>query len=457
MSDTGIQPFLQKPGSVDLTELFLLLPGGAVIDLTDYLVEFGLYEDLFNSTLSAYVVISDSRNLVATLPIIGDEYVQISFITPELPEDNRIKRAFKIFSISNRKIVRDTNTTLYTLELCSPELEKDSTQVVYDFYDEVNLIPNITDKVFEKYLTHPRSAYVDAIKLTWEWGSSSTIKYNTEPSTNGGKIISPAWSPFKLMNWLASKAISPSLLANNYLFYETNKTFKFYHIETLISDQLSKPVGPYTYYGTGIPDKEVSDLLLRVQGLELDVTNDSLNNTHSGYYANQLITLDLFKKEVNYNRYDHIDSFTKYTHTNGNESKLATFGNNVKRFTDVYTKIYPINSKLFQKKDPKCGNNLNEDMPKTFGNRHSTLQDLSNLKIRIVIPGRTDIEVGTLIKFRLPNLSTRSEEDVASDLFDTLYTGNYLITSIRHKILAGEHIMICEMVTDSLLTTMVVA
>lgn len=457
MSEAGIQPFLQKPGSVELSELYILLPNGRALDLIDYLVEFGLYEDMFNNCMTGYVVISDSRNLVATLPIIGDEYVYVSYKTPDFPEAQRIKRAFKVFSITNRKIVRDTSTSLYTIELCAPELERDSSTLVYDLFDVVKIAPQIPDSVFQKYLASPRVAVVDQKALTWSWGEESKIEYNTPPTTNGAKVITPGWSPFNLINWVASKSIPPELPACNYLFYENSRGYKFFQVEKLIESQLSKPFGPYTYYGSGIPDKSVSDLMLRVQGLEFEISNDSLFNTHSGYYANQLITIDLFQKKVDYVKYDHIESFTKYTHTNGNESRLPTFGSNVKRAPEVYTKVYPVNTKLFQKKEPKAPPNINQNMGTIFGNRHSSLQDLTNLKLRIVIPGRTDLEVGKLIKLRVPNLAPREEGDVSKDMFDTLYTGNYLVTSIRHKIIAGEHTMICEIVTDSLLTTMVVA
>ena len=457
MSDAGIKPFLQKPGSVELSELYILLPNGKALDLIDYMVEFGLYEDMFNNCLTGYVVISDSRNLVATLPIIGDEYVYFSYKTPDFPESARINRALKVFSITNRKVVRDTNTTLYTLELCAPELERDSSTLVYDLFDVERVAPDIPDKVFNKYLAEPRVAVVDQKAFTWSWGSKSEIKYNTLPTANGAKVITPGWSPFNLINWVASKSLPSELPACNFLFYETSRGYNFFQVEKLIQSQLAKPFGPYTYYGTGIPDKTVSDLMLRVQGLEFEISNDSLFNTHSGYYANQLITIDLFKKKVEYQKYDHVESFPKYTHTNGNESRLPTFGSNVKRSAEVYTKVYPVNSKLFQKKEPKAGQNINQNMASIFGNRHSSLQDLSNLKLRIVIPGRTDLEVGKLIKLRIPNLGPREEADTSKDMFDTLYTGNYLVTSIRHKIIAGEHSMVCEIVTDSLLTTMVVA
>ena len=457
MSDAGITPFLQKPGSVELSEIYLLLPNGRALDLIDYMAEFGLYEDMFNNCLTGYIVISDSRNLISTLPIIGDEYVHVSYKTPDFPESARITRAFKVFSITNRKIVRDTSTTLYTLELCSPELERDSSVLIYDLYDEQQITPNITSKVFDKYLASPRVAVVDQKALTWSWGSSSSLSYNTLATANGAKIITPGWSPFHLLNWLSSKSLPPELPACNYLFYENSRGYKFFQIEQLIKEQLSKPFGPYTYYGTGIPDKSTSDLMLRVQAIEFEISNDSLFNTHSGYYANQMISIDLFKKKVDYIKYDHINSFAKYTHTNGNESKLPTFGSNVKRSSEVYTKVYPVNSKLFQKKEPKTDSNINQKMKDIFGNRHSSLQDLSNLKLRIIIPGRTDLEVGKLIKLRIPNLAPRDESDSSKDMFDTLYTGNYLVTSIRHKILAGEHIMVCEIVTDSLLSTMVVA
>jgi len=458
MSESGIEPFLQKPGSVNLSEIYILLPGGRAFDLTSYMMEFSFFEDIFSNTMSGYIAITDSRNLIASLPIVGDEYIHVSFITPSFPESSRIKRVFKVFSISNRKIIRDTSTTVYTLEFCSPELIKDSAVISHDLFDVPSVAPNIPNSIFKKYLAAPREAIVDPESLTWSFGQESSIDYNTKETANSAKVIIPGWSPLKVINWIASRSVPPNLPACNYLFYENNKGYKFYQVEQLIKDQLSAPRGPFTYYGTGIPDKDTSDLMTRVQALEFDISNDALRNAHSGYFANQMITLDLFKKQVDYVRYDHVGDWIKYTHTNGNESVLPTFGKDVKRAADVYTKVYPLNSKLFQNAPKVNGpSGINSSTGTIFGNRHSNIQDLTNLKLRILIPGRTDLGAGNLIKLRVPNLAPRDETDSSKDLFDTLYSGNYLITSIRHKIMAGEHMMTCELVTDSLLTTMLVA
>ena len=70
-------PSLQSPGDVDIQELFLVTAKGNYINLDSYLIEFNIYEDLFSNTLSGDIAISDSRNLIKELPIMGDEFIVI--------------------------------------------------------------------------------------------------------------------------------------------------------------------------------------------------------------------------------------------------------------------------------------------------------------------------------------------------------------------------------------------
>ena len=84
------------------------------------------------------------------------------------------------------------------------------------------------------------------------------------------------------------------------------------------------------------------------------------------------------------------------------------------------------------------------------GNRLSSLLELGLMKMDMTIPGRTDAEVGCVIKFNFPAVKPASEEDKAVDNIDKLYSGNYLITAIRHVVTSQSHEMILQVVKDSL-------
>lgn len=126
MADQQEPPKLQKAGSVVVGELNLISADGTVVELKEFLVELNLYEDIFSNTLYGDIVLSDSRNLIDTLPIIGEEYLNVFFYTPSFLEQKQfIKKTFRVFRLSNRKIVRDNNTQLFTLHFASQELFSD--------------------------------------------------------------------------------------------------------------------------------------------------------------------------------------------------------------------------------------------------------------------------------------------------------------------------------------------
>ncbi len=257
---------IQRPGSVDLRSLYLCSPKSQpAIDLTPFLIEFGLYEDIFNNALTGYVVLSDSRNLISSLPILCEEFIYVNYITPTLPEDQRIEKAFRVFSVTDRKIVRDTNTQVYTLNFCSLELMHDSFSRVYDKFENEYLSAS-AGQVFSEYISTNSKIALDE-NSNWRWTEEKSKLILSGITLNGGKFISPGWSPFKLMNWIASKSIPKLDQACNFLFFESNKGYNFIHVEHLLKLGFSNPIGPYYYYPSGIPNKDVTDLMFRVNAI----------------------------------------------------------------------------------------------------------------------------------------------------------------------------------------------
>jgi hypothetical protein len=76
--------------------------------------------------------------------------------------------------------------------------------------------------------------------------------------------------------------------------------------------------------------------------------------------------------------------------------------------------------------------------------------ELDNFKLNLVVPGRTDVEVGQMIFLLYPNISPRDQSDKVKDNLDPMYTGAYLITGIRHQITGIKHKMIMEVTKDCL-------
>ena len=110
----------------------------------------------------------------------------------------------------------------------------------------------------------------------------------------------------------------------------------------------------------------------------------------------------------------------------------------------------PENSSDFSKSFEPYQDNVNERMPDIYGNRKSNLLEMNQLKLELFVAGRTDIEVGRILKLNYPDVSPRGTEDQSSENLDKKYSGNYLITAINHKINTQSHMMSMEIVKDGL-------
>ena len=90
---TSTQDGIQSPGEVSIEEL-ILVANGKFIPLNDYLVELNIFESIFSNVMTGDILLSDSRNIVRYLPIIGEEYLIVKLQTPSL--NSQIYKTFRV-------------------------------------------------------------------------------------------------------------------------------------------------------------------------------------------------------------------------------------------------------------------------------------------------------------------------------------------------------------------------
>jgi hypothetical protein len=89
--------------------------------------------------------------------------------------------------------------------------------------------------------------------------------------------------------------------------------------------------------------------------------------------------------------------------------------------------------------------------------RNSLFSDISTMKMKITIPGRTDMEVGTIVDFDYPSVGpSRNQATPEESVRDQWISGYYMITAIHHQITKLRHNMICEIAKDSYLQDLAV-
>lgn len=443
-------PSLQKAGSVNIRELRLISSKDVVVELNDFLVELNLYEDLFSSHMYGDMLISDSRNLIEMMPIVGEEFLNIEFFTPTFEDDKQIiKKSFRVFKLSNRNIVRDNNTQTYILHFASAELFFDTLLPLYKSFE--GKISTVAKDIYFDYLANNRNYEITQDRSIKVEGDATPFVIMDE-TENSVKFVSPGWSPFKCINWLASKSIPKNGKGMNYLFFETNKAFYFGSLEHLFRDaeENKNVIGVYSYSPNNLKQGKSRDILkefFTISDLQMVDTTDHIKNYTNGYLANRLITLDVYNKIYKRIDYDYVEDYKNNYHTSGKgSSAIPIFTENGPRNFSSSVSFYPVNPKLYN----NFPGNINEKMELIYGRRKSSLLGVSNIKMNITVPGRSDVEVGNIIYIKFPGIGPVSEEDKNKDNIDLNYSGYYLITAIHHRVTSQEHVMIMEVVKDSL-------
>ena len=93
----NIEEQILSPGNVKINRLYMVsLNRGRYIDLRDYLAELNIYENLFSPGISGTITLSDSRNLIKDLPILGEELLLVDFKTPTFDDNLSIYKTFRI-------------------------------------------------------------------------------------------------------------------------------------------------------------------------------------------------------------------------------------------------------------------------------------------------------------------------------------------------------------------------
>lgn len=439
-------------GDVDIKQLYLVpgIRGRQFEDLKEFLVEINLYESIFSPFITGSLILSDSINLPKLAPLLGDELIILQILTPSMDEKFSIFKTFKINSIKDKVYSENGLTQLYKITFSSLEMFADILSPISKSFK--GNPHELVKTIFTDYLSITRNLNVakrpgggdNADKLeTLDIPSPITILTETENVVN---FVSPNWTPIKCINWLCGQSQATNKKANNFLFWETTKGFYYGTFNDIFKDPLTYSIGKYTQNVTseGASTKDIAQKVFNIKTSRVKQTFDQLENVLTGYLASRVVDVDLYNKSYDYSDYDHISNFVlNYSHTNGFNS-VPILDINTTRNPQVYQALNYNIPKLFS----SSPNNFSEVHKDIYGNRRSNMLELTNFRKEIIIPGRTDIECGSLIEIDI--IENKVSGDSVITQKDELYSGFYLITAISHKINLSSHYITMEISKDSL-------
>ena len=438
-------------------------------DITDLVIEMNIFESINKASITGSLVITDSINLIAHLPIQGTERISFKLATPGAHEDSHIVdcsvrtgHPMHIYKLTDRKQISE-GVLLYTIHFGSREFMRNLRTRVSKAYS--GTIDEMAREIFSDKLV------LDSRK-----------RLNYEPCKNVDKIVIPNLRPLDAIEMLAKRALPKNSDGIGYYFYETTSGYHFRSWESMCVNKGKLPREPKATFqykpmnmetpkdspgASGPPGRnyvptKIEEDMESVEAYEfLNTFHDVAANQAMGTYAHRVITHNLYNKNYNIDDYSYHENFGNIMHAETKDESDATTKFQVTDspvdFDELSVSEYP-NSKVSVLGSTRF---LHNDDVGNYGTdsvndgvfeaqRLSQEQQIvAGTRLRLTIKGHSFIEAGDLIQFNLLSVEPTNSNRFG---FDPQYSGRYVVYALRHQIHDMEYKMVIECVKDSVTT-----
>lgn len=412
---------IQKATEFSLDDLLLVGSTGTSIDLREVIYELNLSEDLFSNTMSGSLVVNDTANLINRLPIVGMEFLLVTLSKPSTPW--KIQKVFRVYKLTDRHKSSNASEN-YILHFCSEESVLSGAIRISKSY-KGRTVTEIVKDICTTFLK------VDEKKLP----SSSLM--DTQGSFD---VVVPYWTPLYTINWVSRFAKASQYPGCTFVFYEDSEGFRFTSIEALTQQE---PVQVLNFTPMLIHDEKTikPDAVIRHEAVSeyaLVNTPDMLQSYGTGTYAGKLTVVDPFSQRINVHTTSGTTLFNRTKHLNPYPYFQLNEDRTKQDVTKHYDSFFRVHGNKFKPENWVL-------------QRNAYLAGLHGFQIKVEMPGNTILKAGRVVTLNMPSgsIATREEKPM-----DELYSGNYLITAVRHKIDRTKYICTLELSKDSVITPM---
>ncbi len=453
-------------GAIDIDELYITLAGNVIVDLKEYFQNIKIYENIFQHCLFVELAVSDSANILGRLDISGSTTVTMKLRSPFLKDEEAYHKTFSVFGVSDR-IVKDDRRQFYNLNLISLEGMKDlSTKFSKRFKGSTD---EMAKELYDESIQEKRVRDRDG---NFTNKTSLTI-LGTPHKSNNFAFTATNWSAFECMEFIA-KNIDPSdvngkLVMPNSLFFETRTGFVLGSLTELILEQKKrqllydeynllpagydqhlegerKTLGDFKY-----TSPFVSPQYSTVLSTDMKDYFNELNNQQSGYYGSTTVGIDMITKQ-------HYHMVFDYTSDEEGRNKIPKSYDDFAHLSEekpidtkpIFSPAAIMNVRIGASNiynDSDFGYTLSHFENLTY--RNTAKAEMKRISMRIQVPGKTDMQVGSLIRFNFPSVGEKTKGMTREQLFDPKISGIWAVSGVLHDITPSEHKMTLNIVRDS--------
>ena len=415
----------------------------------DFIFEnFSIYEDLYSNCLSGTITLIDGNNLLTDFPFIGEETLYVVFRSMNTAIAIELK--FRVTSISNIEKINE-ETKIYTLHLISEVALRNQKQKISMSFPKSKLSHVVA------YLCEKKLGLVNeqTVKTTDSGGYLSKNKdvnnnyYSIETTTPYiEKYIAPSLSPFRVINKLCKRNLSPS--GSLFFFFQDINRFRFVSLEDIFKNKPKNDdyVKKLYYIPKDSQDKsqEFEFSWNIVYDYKVVKRFDVLQNMSRGMYSSEVSYVDIEKRKFETKSYYYQDEASKQHHINNDGYLLTTRNSDVLHDPKNEAPATINELVMFHSGDPES-QDYSDHRKEMYQRRMSMQAQLDALVVQVELAGDSSgrLSVGDLVHFHVPR-----HQDTEGDLY---LSGKYMVTRIHHNVsLDSKYRILVEMVTDSIST-----
>jgi hypothetical protein len=401
------------PGSVDIKNLNLFsFDRSKTYNLLENYMSIDIYEDILKPSIYAEITIHDTSGIHEAFPIMGEEFIELEYETPG--GEITCKYTLFCYSTSNEVATLNEKGKTYVLHCVSYEYIKGINKLINKSYDAP--ISYIIKDVLQNVIQTDKPYYVENTR-----GSQSLILSNKKP-----------WEALDLVR---RRAVSIENDSHSFVLFENKNGYFFNTIENLYKLGIPKIGDKVFFFDNQAQRVNFTDSIniRNVIGYNYIGKADNANRLARGGLHNSTTFFDIVKK-----------TFSKIPTTFNVDN--YKFGDD-KNYSTSSAKMQVELAKeeaitLFFAKDSSRNDTF---LDNSIGNIAVYVNQLVQSMVNVHLYGDTSMAAGDCITLNIPafdNSDTQPES--------RLYSQNYLIARLRHRIIIKDetpfHTMACQLV-----------
>jgi len=400
--------------SVKSIKLFPVVSGkeavsNQYIDIKQLVKEISIYESIISTSLYCQLVVNDiGENLIGTLPIMGQEQIQIQISSAKIDYELN----FYVYKIDGR-IMQEKNQA-YVMHCVSLEALQNEC---------VRISERVDGKKAEEFITEKLKS-ISKKKFTIG-GDTTLYPFN---------MYVPNWRLFDTAIWMSRRSVCNGYKDSvGYMFYETLEGYHFRSLDSLFN-QTPYPSSTikYTFAQGNTSAKRTDANNYRIMNYSSPKVFDIFDDLRNGAFSHNSIYVDIingtfrvFKTTADdyWDKMKHVDNLRPYRNE-GPVKPLDYPSRMVYRPTTISTFDW-------KEVDTDEKNNIDE-VNKNFEKSIYRYYFMEYNKLEIAVPGDLKIRAGNIIQISIPSPKKSNDGKVVED---KRISGRYLVHSLRHTIL----------------------